>query len=194
MRARRFSQTQAPGFSALSASTIPQFNSAAATLTTGLVNVATSSQWGGGNQRLNADFLDGHTYKVTVTGCSNNAECVQEAINWFRCKGLTIDAGTVCYAGSATRIACPTHTNGYRCKDSSNKGLLLLLLLLILIPVCLIPLCILACILFLKPKKTSGDVQFATFDPHAAPIGGSFVAPGTACYAPSIGGIPTAVY
>merc|ERR1711916_283528 len=143
-----------------------------------------------GYPRQTAAFQTASTYIVSVTGCTagaTNGECVQQVVNYWRCAGLTIDSATVCYAASA-RVACPQHTNGFRCESSSKKGLLGLLGLLGLIPLllCLLLLC---CLLFClcRCKKSEPDVHFATFEPNAAPIAGS-VAPGTMCYAPSIGG------
>jgi hypothetical protein len=185
---------QARGLSSQTAGEILSFGAATSTLSKVLTQVA--GQWGGVASRVTEPFRTASTWQVIVTGCpvdSTRGECVQRVVNWWRCAGLTIDSGTVCYAGGA-RIACPTHTLGFRCPQSSKKGLLGLLGLLGLIPLllCLL-LCCLCLPMLMRRKKTEGDVHFATFDPHAAPVAGS-IAPGTACYAPSMGGMPTAVY
>lgn len=120
------------------------------------------------------DFASGVAQTITVTGCENAATqvaCTQAAINAWRCRGYNVDSGTICLA-DWTRIACPTDGNGWECPTSgSKKGLLGLLGLLGLIPLLLCSL--LLCLLFpccIRRKKTEGDVHFATFDPHAAPV------------------------
>jgi len=120
------------------------------------------------------DFASGVAQTITVTGCENAATqvaCTQAAINAWRCRGFNVDSGTICLA-DYIRIACPTDGNGWECPTSgSKKGLLGLLGLLGLIPLLLCSL--LLCLLFpccIRRKKTEGDVHFATFDPHAAPV------------------------
>jgi hypothetical protein len=179
---------QAANVVSQTAGQINGFTAVTSTLAKVLTN--TLGQWGG-YPRATTAFQTASTYIVIVIGCvtgTTNGECVQNTINWWRCAGLTIDCCTVCYAASV-RVACPTHTNGFRCADDSKKGLLGLLGLLGLIPLLLcisLICCLLLCLC--RRKKTEGDVHFATFDPHAAPIGPGSVAPGTACYAPSMGG------
>ena len=113
---------------------------------------------------------------LIVEGC-RSVECTQDALLWARCNGFVF-YNDMCYADSV-QIPCPTAERGFECSESSKKGLLGLLGLLGLIPL-LLCCCLLLCCLFgpcaLRRKKTGADVQFATFDPHAAPVAQSFVA------------------
>ena len=109
---------------------------------------------------------------------------MQNTLNWWRCEGFPFRGGEVCQAAYVA-VACPTRELGFKCPNTSKKGLLGLLGLLALIPLFLL-LCCSLLICCIRRKKTEGDVHFATFDPHAAPMGGS-IAPATACYAPSVG-------
>lgn len=113
---------------------------------------------------------------AVIDGCAS-VECAQRALLWARCRGFVF-YNDMCYAASV-QIPCPTAERGFSCPDSSKKGLLGLLGLLGLIPL-LLCCCLLLCCLFgpcaLRRKKSGADVQFATFDPHAAPVAQSFVA------------------
>jgi hypothetical protein len=147
--------------------------------------IAAGAQFGA--TRLIA-FVDGTAYRIIINNCpAGNGDCVQAVINWWRCHGFIIDSATFCFRDVIVPVACPTILLGFNCPSSSKKGLLGLLGLLGIIPLVL---CLLLCCLilpcFCRRTKREGDVHFATFDPHAAPIAGS-VAPGS-CMAPSIGG------
>lgn len=113
---------------------------------------------------------------IVVDGCAS-VECTQQALLWARCNGFQF-WNDMCYAASV-QIPCPTEERGFTCPESSKKGLLGLLGLLGLIPL-LLCCCLLLCCLFgpcaIRRKKSGADVQFATFDPHAAPVAQSFVA------------------
>jgi len=141
------------------------------------------------NIRQTLTLQPGYAHQVTVSNCASSL-CVQNVINYWRCKGLTVDcSGFTCWFNSA-QIACPTSALGWTCPNGSKKGLLLLLLLLLLIPVVLSSL--LLCLLcLLRRKKTGGDVHFATFDPSAGPALGPVVA-GTLGGMGGMGGMPMA--
>jgi len=130
---------------------------------------------------------NGWQHTVVASNCAT-AVCVQNVINYWRCKGLTVDcSGFTCWFNQG-QIACPTAVLGWSCPRASKKTLLLLLLLLILIPVvlCSSLLCLLC---LLRRKKTGGDVHFATFDPSAGPALGPVVA-GTLGGCGGMGGMP----
>lgn len=137
---------------------ISQFGSASSTLSKSVSAVL--GQWGG-YPRVTEPFQTASTYIVIIIGCptdATNGECVQRVVNWWRCRGLTIDASAVCYGNTITRYACPQHTLGFRCPSSSKEGLLGLLGLLGLVPLllCLLLCCpLLPCLL--RRKKTEGD-------------------------------------
>lgn len=186
----------------MAAGTLSAFSGVSSTSTA--VAAAAAAQFGGIFLRqtvTTTPFVAGSGRRISVTGCeavANRNACVQDAINWWRCRNIGIDSGSSCYANGVL-IACPTHALGWRCESSSKKGLLGLLGLLGLIPLLLCSL-LLCCLLGLcRRKKTESDVHFATFDPHAAPVAGSVVAPATAVVgAPAYGaptyGVPTAAF
>lgn len=114
----------------------------------------------------------GVSQRLAITGCAGAPACVQQMVSLWNCQlGYPVSPGSICLA-NRQRIACPTPDNGFGCPSSSSKKSLLGLLgLLGLIPLLLC--CLLLCLLLFcccRRKKSEGDVHFATYDPHSAPV------------------------